>query len=171
MRRSLKFALVIIGVTLLAPAGAQATKTVAPTSLTFPVTEVDRESAGQTVTFSIQASDMSGRTTQPYIAQGASGSQSCPPQGFCDFRFTTTCPIFPATFAAGDQSCTFTVYFTPYDFFGTKLRQNVLVTGFSGPNVPLQGTQTLNAGGKKKKKCKKKKHSAAAAKKCKKKKH
>ena len=173
MERRLKLAALTLGLVLLAPASAQATRSFSPSSLIFPGTVIDAESAPQTLTYSIDAAE-SYRTTAPYIARGPGGSGgSCPPQGFCDFRFTTTCPIFPATFGPGAQSCTFTVYFTPYE---SGLREGALEPGSFGVNAPLSGNGTNapigSGGGKKKKKCKKKgkKRAAVAKKKCGKKK-
>lgn len=162
MRRRLILAALTAGLIAVAPATAQAGFTVSPPSLSFPDTVVDQKSAAQTLTYSIDAAE-STRTTTPAV-------DGCAPSGFCPFEYTTTCPISPATFPAGDQSCTFTIQFTPYlnepfsrlfKIFGVTRTAQLSGKGVNQPS-----------GGGKKKKCKKKgkKRSASAAKKCKKKK-
>ena len=171
MRLSMRSALLIAGVTLLAPASAHATKTFSPTSLTFGATAVGTESAPQTVTYSSDALEIA-RTTQPFIARA--GGDPCPPSGFCDFRFTTTCPVSPMNFAPGAQSCTFTVFFTPYDAVTPGTRSGALHATNGPPTVQLTGTSTVTPPTGGTKKCKKKKgrssDASAARKKCKKKK-
>ena len=164
MSRGTKLFLLIMGATLLVPAGAQATRTFNPTSLTFQ-TPLGRESAGQTVTYSIDATEFT-RSVSPSI-QTAGGACTPPPNGGCVFRFTTTCPIFPAMLPPGNQSCTFTV-FHKQDIPGKA--EATLHSHVGQPFVTLTGSTT----GGKKKKCKKKgsrgRSAAIAKKKCKKKK-
>jgi hypothetical protein len=166
MKRSTSLGLLIAMAALLAPASAQATKTFSPTTLTFPATAAGKESAGQTVTFNIDAAEPAfSRAISPFISNP--GGQACPADGFCAFRFTTTCPVYPALPPSfGAFSCSFTVFFKP-DSPGkvpAELHANV-----GAPFVTLSGTATSG-----KKKCKKKKggnrRAATVAKKCKKKK-
>ena len=167
MQRTVKLALLIIGVTLFVPASAAATRTFSPTSLTFQ-TPLGKESAGQTVTYSIDATEFT-RSVSPSI-QTAGGACTPPPDGGCVFRFTTTCPIFPAMLPPGNQSCTFTV-FHKQDIPGKA--EATLHSHVGMPFVTLTGSVT----GGKKKKCKKKgggggtrRSATVAKKKCKKKK-
>jgi hypothetical protein len=168
MRRTMKLALLMTAAALLVPASAAATRTFNPTSLSFQ-SPLGKESPGQTATYSVDAAEPAfNRTVNPFISTPSGGACTPPPNGGCVFRFTTTCPVFPAALPAGDQSCSFTVYYNQ-DTPGTaeaELHANV-----SGPAVTLLGK--VIAG--KKKKCKKKsggtrRSAAVAKKKCKKKK-
>jgi hypothetical protein len=173
MRRTLWAAMAVGLVAIAVPATASAAKTAAPGSLTFPPTEIDKESAAQTVTVGIATGDMFRGTgihitncsTSPCLGSG----QACSPNGFCPFKIVSnTCPT---SFPAGDQTCTVSVASTPYDFARLGTWYGTLEIGTGWPVVSLSGDATLgpNKGGKKKK-CKKKgkRKSAAAAKKCKK---
>lgn len=160
----------------LLPGTAFAAKTASPSALSFPATEIDKESATQTVTVGIAATDLSGRTTTPYVA--TAGGQACSPSGFCNFKIVAnTCPVSPAAFPAGSQTCTISVSFTPYDPTDLGVETGSLVVGNDFPDVALSGTSVAaprpTPGGKKGKKCKKgkgKKSASAAKKKCGKKK-
>ena len=107
MRRTLLAALTVGLIVVALPATASAAKTAAPGSLTFPPTEIDAESAAQTVTVGIGASDMVGRGTSIYITNCSTtpcpgGGQACSPSGFCPFKIVSnTCP---SVFTAGDQT-------------------------------------------------------------------
>lgn len=150
---------------------ASAAKTATPSSMSFPATQIDQESATQIVTVSIASTDLGGRFTAPYTT--TAGGQPCSPGGFCNFKIVSNgCPVSPATFPAGNQTCTIAVAFTPYDTPG--LETGGLEVGAGFPAVALSGT-SLNPPRPtvKGKKCKKKgkgKRSASAAKKCGKKK-
>jgi hypothetical protein len=162
MRLKLTLAGTTAALILLAPSAAQAGYTISPPSLSFPDTFVDQKSAPQTITYSIDAAE-TNRSVTPYF-------RDCAPGGFCAFEFTTTCPTGPLP--PGNQSCTFSVVFTPYlnepqtdqlNFFGSIRSADLSGRGINPPS----------GGGKKKKKCKKKgkgKSAQAAKKKCGKKK-
>jgi hypothetical protein len=178
MRRTFR-ALMAVGLVAMAiPAAAGAAKTASPTSLTFPPTAIDAQSASQTVSVGIGAAD-DFRSTQIYVTNCSTtpclgSGQACSPSGFCPFKIVTNdCPTSFGPMGTA-HTCSISVASTPYDFARLGNWYGTLEIGLGWPSVSLSGiaTQSANKGGKKKK-CKKKgkKRSAAAAKKdCKKKK-
>jgi hypothetical protein len=160
MRRSAKLVLFTVSALLLPATGAQATQTASPGSLAFGPTPAGKESPPQTVTYSVDTLETYRTTFRSPL------TSSCSLTTFrCSFRHTTTCPVEPATFPPGPQTCTYSIYFTP--------------TGPGPASAKLQITPTtavalsgVGSASKKGKKCKKKgkKSASAAKKKCGKKK-
>ena len=102
--------------------------TLSPRTLTFGNVLIGKKSTGKSVTFT----NTSGVSIMISSIQLTGVNQT-------DYSYTTTCPIAPATLAAG-KNCTATIFFTPtlvggetvtIIFYGnfTLLRQGALVNG------------------------------------------